>query len=81
MFAQLACRNGEPGRVLQLAAAPQYLKTIAPSEMQCKSYWPGASKQAWNYAHILPAAQRIYKAHSYRVSGGSAAPLAAALTS
>ena len=84
-IAQHACRHGAPGLMNGylplLAAASQESNAITPSEMQCKSYWPGASKQAWNYAHILPAAQRIYKAHSYRVSGGSAAPLAAALTS
>lgn len=46
---------------LRLTAEPLALGTVTASEQARRSFWPGDEKLAWNYAHILPRAQRIFE--------------------
>lgn len=55
---------------LKRCITPEALCGVSTSEMLVE--WPGGDKQSWNYAHILPGAQRMYEAQLHRAAHRSA---------
>lgn len=64
---------------LKRAARAEAVDTITQGEQQDKYRWPGAEKQAWSMAHILPGLQRMYKRRLGRVARRSKAAAATAV--